>query len=1311
MADLSGDWQFAPGDDSAWADPSFDDGDWEVLHAPALWDDQGYAEYDGFGWYRRRFTVPDGLDGRQFVFEHGGVDDDDWVYVNGTEIGLGKGCYQPRSYLVPSGLIRAGEWNLIAVRIYDGAMGGGLATGPIRVREAALSDEIKVTAVTLTGEYGQDTMELRFDLAAGEGVPGPLKGSYRVWDYFGRACAAGDAEIPIGSDGAASLKVAFRGTGCTDYRARLVLRDGERAMDVFRYLTVDARTETRGVLNLSGEWEMLAPPGDRLAFPPAGQWAAFQVPTRSYGGWEGQNHAAWFRRSFTVPSAFQGDRLKLRFEAVAHFAQVYVNGRKLAEHLGGYEPFEVDVTAAVRRDGPNEVLVGVRDWTAGLVEGVEPWDGRQEGPRDSALIPFGTRPISRRGIWDDVYLMAHANVAIADVFPITSVREKSLSLQVTVRNEGGVPREVTLQNAVFDGTERVLGLPQQSVTIEPGRSQTVRIERAWPSPRLWWPHDPHLYRLHTELIADGQVLDALDTRFGFREFWIDGTDYRLNGLVFKLRGLVCPPTGASREEIRDYYLRAAESNFSLVRFHMQPRSHYYYDIADELGMCVKDESAFYCAASTYALADERLWQNLQAHVRGMVLRSRAHPSLCVWSVENEILHCGGVRDPNAGARIYELGRLIADLDPSRPIEYEGDGDVEGRADTVNIHYPREFGCHKHNLWPNDAYWLGREGNDRWPRDLVWQKDKPLIMGEFCYYPYSRPPGGVSVFGGDRVYVSKEDEQDAHVQGVKFLCDAARRLGVAGLNPWVSDWRYSIECLKPIAVTFAEYDSHFYAGETVARSLMVHNDTLAQRRLTLACSVKDGRRVLQDQEWEIELEPGGMREVPLSWTMPDADERRDVLLDVRLLSDGQVVFEERRTFAAFPKQPLAVPDGLRVALYDPQGETDAALRAAGLTVARVAGLSDVGPFTCDLLLIGKGALQDAEARGALTQVADAVASGMVAFCFEQRDDPDWLPVRLRVDGEHASTIAFRRSTAHAILKGIEDEDLKFWRGDHMVSRRNFVKPAAGAYRILVEAGGLGGLRWAPLVEVPHGRGTCVLSQLVLTEKLASEPVAVRLLQNVMDYAASYRPAPARRIALVASADPELGEFLARIGVRSDDLSHADQGADLSGYGLLIIGRDDSMLGQAARLQQFAGAGGKVLIHCPTAESQEALKALIPAVRAVKACRPRGRLVKRRDDGLMEGLSNSDFFWYREDCWWRGWEGGSTGSGLIQSPAAWQVLLEKDAGVIFTRPPAVVSVPCGAGEFVINTIRWDDADPAVADKATRIASTLVCSMAAP
>ncbi len=839
--DLSGEWRFSTGDNPAWARPDFDDSDWDILRAPALWDRFGYADYDGFGWYRRWFTAPPGADKVGCLMIIGGVDDHDWVYINGRLVGHGRGCYKRRVYRIPPGIIKPGR-NLVAVRIYDGAMGGGLAVGPLVIRTERIADRIELADCCLSADPSSGRITFRLALKNTTDRPQRVQVQVHLVDYFQRTAAKIHRSLSIEPGAEAALRSELPPAEATEFRAYIALRQGGESQQLVRFPRADALAGPRRVQILSGRWQ--AAPLDLDTPQPTSdavsrlQFRDVTVPIERWGGWQGKSHRMLFRRTFRASKPVPGRRLVLRFEAVAHFCRVFVNGRLVGEHLGGFEPFELDITDAAR-DGQNELWVDVTDWVAGLKRGTPIPDDPEKLPRHCMLIPYGTRPHTFRGIWQDVYLIERSEAFVSDAFVRTSVRKRSLALDATVHNASSTPRTVIVSCQVFSGDRPVFALPKRTAELAAGGSAKISWQRTWTNPRLWWPHDPHLYWLSITVrdAASGQVLDVHRVRFGFREFWIDGIDYRLNGRIFRLRGLVCAPHPAGRQAFYEWLVeQKQQANTTMVRNHMYPRPRYFYDIADEVGVCLKDESAFYCAARNYALTDERFWQNLRRHISAMVLRSRNHPSVCIWSAENEILHCGGHATPGTDEKIARLGRIISSLDPTRPVEFEGDGDVNGRAATINIHYPREFGCHDHNLWPNDAYWLGKEGNDRWPRDLIWKRDKPIILGEFCYYPYSRPPGGVSIFSGELAYLSRRDEQLAHVMGVKFICQGCRWQGVAGLNPWVRDLIYGQVCLPPIVAIIRQWDCHFWPGERIDRDVLVLNDTLFTRDLRLEVAI-------------------------------------------------------------------------------------------------------------------------------------------------------------------------------------------------------------------------------------------------------------------------------------------------------------------------------------------------------------------------------------------------------------------------------------------------------------------------------------------
>jgi len=132
---ISGEWLFHTGDSMSWRGRDFDDSAWTKIQVPSTWENQGFAEYDGFAWYRYHVEVPSDWKGRGegIIFDIGRIDDDDEFYFNGRFLGRNYGWQTWRKYFVPGGLIRYGGDNVIAIRVTDKGGGGGIWEGPIKI--------------------------------------------------------------------------------------------------------------------------------------------------------------------------------------------------------------------------------------------------------------------------------------------------------------------------------------------------------------------------------------------------------------------------------------------------------------------------------------------------------------------------------------------------------------------------------------------------------------------------------------------------------------------------------------------------------------------------------------------------------------------------------------------------------------------------------------------------------------------------------------------------------------------------------------------------------------------------------------------------------------------------------------------------------------------------------------------------------------------------------------------------------------------------------------------------------------------------
>jgi hypothetical protein len=157
ILDLRGEWRFHTGDDMQWADSRLNDQKWETIFVPSPWEDEGFPGYDGYAWYRKNFTLPSrGVDGS--IYLHlGYVDDICEVYLNGTMIGS-SGSFPPdyqsaydsyQQYCLPAGILKRTGTNVIAVRVYDAQLSGGILRGKVGLFEPQndLKPEIPLAGV------------------------------------------------------------------------------------------------------------------------------------------------------------------------------------------------------------------------------------------------------------------------------------------------------------------------------------------------------------------------------------------------------------------------------------------------------------------------------------------------------------------------------------------------------------------------------------------------------------------------------------------------------------------------------------------------------------------------------------------------------------------------------------------------------------------------------------------------------------------------------------------------------------------------------------------------------------------------------------------------------------------------------------------------------------------------------------------------------------------------------------------------------------------------------------------------------------
>lgn len=211
VVNLKGYWKFSIGDDMKWADPDYDDSDWEEIGVPSSWESEGFHGYNGYAWYRRDFNIPEEVIGFSLKANLGFIDDVDEVYLNGKLIGK-SGDFPPnyntaynsfRAYPIPQDYVNKGS-NYIAVRVFDAQLDGGIISGDIGI--FAYTQGMKLD-INLEGEWkfklGDNLVwkEVDYDDSDWSQIIVPGTWETRGWqDYDGYAWYRITIEIPYNFD-------------------------------------------------------------------------------------------------------------------------------------------------------------------------------------------------------------------------------------------------------------------------------------------------------------------------------------------------------------------------------------------------------------------------------------------------------------------------------------------------------------------------------------------------------------------------------------------------------------------------------------------------------------------------------------------------------------------------------------------------------------------------------------------------------------------------------------------------------------------------------------------------------------------------------------------------------------------------------------------------------------------------------------------------------------------------------------------------------------------------------------------------------
>ncbi len=788
-----------------------------------------------------------------------------------------------------------------------------------------------------------------------------------------------------------------------------------------------------------------------------------------------------------------------------------------------------------------------------------------------------------------------------------------------VKNEDTKSRTFYIRNFVTDPDSNiVLTFDAGWKTLAAGAEAVYTFNTTWNNPRYWIPEDPYLYTIHTVIYdADkSTVVDWKKTKFGFKEFYVIGTNFYLNGKKAFLRGDFHHYHG-EYQQTRQYFVALFTSmkewGANYFRPHTLPYDPVMYEVADSLGMMITAETAVFGSGgdNTGYYPD---------HIKRFIERDRNHPSVINWSTSNEVQWCGG--NP-------EQSRAVGAKYDSTRISYAEEGDYEG---------PQVCGMHYFDFWHTGLYTI-------LPRPPIKNPAKVHVMGEYsnyllatfgdtgtgaCGYETNSQDYGTGYWRhGETAQGQTKALQNQRIYGgymitsiYWFSCRTLPFFKAANHNlTWpdltapggkpqtILPFQHTINWVDPDLPTYVPLswfhlyvpyyrsvrctdlmpdatvrNCNFYAGSTITRNFDLWYESFQNANHMKAEIVRksDGTVLytndLTGAPWN-DIQPGTTyKNQSVSWTAPQVTQQTPVLINrsfysgTRLLSTSSI---DGNIFPKFTNSNLQNLSGKKVALYDPAQTTKAIIDNIGISYTAVTALSGVTYPTYDVLIIGSN-------NPTTGLPASFVVNGGRVLCLSQTTKPA-LPINLPalVSGPQKDVQFLLNGAKHKIFEGLDQNALSYWASNANTAQNVYDRPVTSEnIRVLVAANNNGD--YAPVLEVPAGKGTYLLSQMDIVPQYTNEPVAGKLLVNMLNYLGGYTPVVKAKTGLIADAGA-IKSYYDGLGLRYDALAAANL-PDLTPYTLLVIDGTSASIAaslsasaSAAKLNTFVTNGGKVMIN--------------------------------------------------------------------------------------------------------------------------------------
>lgn len=515
---------------------------------------------------------------------------------------------------------------------------------------------------------------------------------------------------------------------------------------VLGVLQAKAQKVTTSTLNFNEDWQFIkdvdtANSGTLLSAAHTNgiRWDMISLPHTAHiepvekvvEQWQG---TCFYRKFFTIPVADKGKHIALQFDAAMHEADVYLNGKHIYKHVGGFLPFYIDISNTVKLGAQNCILIKLNN-------------------QDNPTIPPG-KPMKDLdfnyygGIYRNAWLIIKDKLHISDAVQASreagggvllhdedvSTASAKILVKTAIDNDYSQPQKARVKIILTDDNGKTIATSiSDKQSIAANNSGSVQQSLTVNKPDLWSPAHPNLYHLKVQVLKDGIEADELMLRIGIKTFKFTANGFYLNGQKLMIRGTnrhqEYPYIGyalSDNAQYRDAW-KIKSAGFNFVRCSHYPPSPAYLDACDELGILVMD-----AIPGWQFFGGPEFQRNSFQNIRDMIHRDRNHVSIVLWE-----------------ASLNETGMSKVYMDSANRI----------------VHHELPFTDVFSTGWEDYAYDVfnparqHRKAPDYWK---TFTKDKPLLLAEYGDWEYYAQNAGFNQT--EYQNLTKEEKSSRQVRG-------------------------------------------------------------------------------------------------------------------------------------------------------------------------------------------------------------------------------------------------------------------------------------------------------------------------------------------------------------------------------------------------------------------------------------------------------------------------------------------------------------------------------------------------------------------